>query len=238
MNKNNNNTNKTQSLIKEKIYFNSNTYNNFYKNNKINEENIIHLETNINSNENKNIFLNNLLISYDKENNVNKNDVVEKIINSNEYDEFISEKKDYDLLYTPVFIKEIKKDLLDLEFNIALEKSISLFLSYNNQIYLFFKQKKDLFDDIKSNEEKIKFMNKKLSLLNSFKSKYELKQKTKTILNENDNINLKENYLAQKKIFENLIHVNINKKLMLKSIISILLKKKPDILENIKNSNK
>ena len=204
MNKNNNNTNKTQSLIKEKIYFNSNTYNNFYKKNKINEENIIHLETNINSNENKNIFLNNLLISYDKESNINKNDVVEKIINYNEYDEFISEKKDYDLLYTPVFIKEIKKDLLDLE----------------------------------TNEEKIKFMNKKLSLLNSFKSKYELKEKTKTILNENDNINLKENYLAQKKIFENLIHVNINKKLMLKSIISILLKKKPDILENIKNSNK
>ena len=67
----------------------NNTYNNFYKKNKINEENIIHLETNINSNENKNIFLNNLLISYDKENNVNKNDVVEKIINSNEYDEYI-----------------------------------------------------------------------------------------------------------------------------------------------------
>ena len=238
MNKNNNNTNKTQSLIKEKIYFNSNTYNNFYKKNKINEENIIHLETNINSNENKNIFLNNLLISYDKENNVNKNDVVEKIINSNEYDEFISEKKDYDLLYTPVFIKEIKKDLLDLEFNIALEKSISLFLSYNNHIYLFFKQKKDLFDEIKANEEKIKFLNKKLSLLNSFKENYELKEKTKAILKENDNFNLKENYLAQKKIFENLIHVNINKKLMLKSIISILLKKKPDILENIKNSNK
>ena len=238
MNKNNNNTNKTQSLIKEKIYFDTNTYNNFYKKNKINEENIIHLETNINSNENKNIFLNNLLISYDKENNVNKNDVVEKIINSNEYDEFISEKKDYDLLYTPVFIKEIKKDLLDLEFNIALEKSISLFLSYNNHIYLFFKQIKDLFDEIKANEEKIKFLNKKLSLLNSFKENYELKEKTKAILKENDNFNLKENYLAQKKIFENLIHVNINKKLMLKSIISILLKKKPDILENIKNSNK
>ena len=237
MNKNNNNTNKTQSLIKDQIYFNSNTYNNFYKKKQINEENKIHIETNINHEENKNIILNNLLTQNDKEKNKSKNDL-EKTINHSEYEEFISAKKDYDLLYTSPFIKEIKKDLLDLEFNIALEKSISLFLSYNNHIYIFFKQKKDLFDEIKTNEEKIKFMNKKLSLLNSFKSKYELKEKTKTTLNENDNINLKENYLAQKKIFENLIHVNINKKLMLKSIISILLKKKPDILENIKNSNK
>ena len=237
MNKKNNNTNKTQSLIKDQIYFNSNTYNNFYKKKQINEENKIHIETNLNHEENKNIILNNLLIQNDKEKNKSKTDL-EKTINHSEYEEFISAKKDYDLLYTSPFIKEIKKDLLDLEFNIALEKSISLFLSYNNQIHSFFKQKKDLFDEIKANEEKIKFLNKKLSLLNSFKENYELKEKTKEILKENDNFNLKENYLAQKKIFENLIHVNINKKLMLKSIISILLKKKPDILENIKNSNK
>ena len=62
----------------------------------------------------------------DSNDNIKFYDIIIKDYN-NEYDEFISEKKDYDLLYTPVFIKEIKKDLLDLEFNIALEKSISLF---------------------------------------------------------------------------------------------------------------
>ena len=237
MNKKNNNTNKTQSLIKDQIYFNSNTYNNFYKKKQINEENKIHIETNLNHEENKNIILNNLLIQNDKEKNKSKTDL-EKTINHSEYEEFISAKKDYDLLYTSPFIKEIKKDLLDLEFNIALEKSISLFLSYNNQIHSFFKQKNKLFDEIKAYEDKIKYMNKKLYLLNSFKANYEFKEKNKVRINEYDNINLKENYLKQKNIFENLINDNINKKIILKSIISILLKKKPGILENIKNSNK
>ena len=237
MNKKNNNTNKTQSLIKDQIYFNSNTYNNFYKKKQINEENKIHIETNLNHEENKNIILNNLLIQNDKEKNKSKTDL-EKTINHSEYEEFISAKKDYDLLYTSPFIKEIKKDLLDLEFNIALEKSISLFLSYNNQIHSFFKQKNKLFDEIKAYEDKIKYMNKKLYLLNSFEANYEFKEKNKVRINEYDNINLKENYLKQKNIFENLINDNINKKIILKSIISILLKKKPGILENIKNSNK
>ena len=71
--KNNNinksNSNNIHSLIKEKIYFNSNTYNNFYKKNMINDENnhLDHLETNIydnNNNKNKNVFMNNLLISH------------------------------------------------------------------------------------------------------------------------------------------------------------------------------
>ena len=237
MNKKNNNTNKTQSLIKEKIYFNSNTYNNFYEKKQINEENKIHLETNFNNEGNQNILLNNLLIQNNKENNKSRNDL-EKTINHSEYEEFISAKKDYDLLYTSPFIKEIKKDLLDLEFNIALEKSISLFLSYNNQIHSFFKQKKKLFDEIKAYESKIKYMNKKLYLLNSFKSNFEFKEKNKVRLNACDNINLKENYLKQKNIFENLINDNINKKIILKSIISILLKKNPEILENIKILNK
>ena len=137
--KNNNinksNSNNVHSLIKEKIYFNSNTYNNFYKKNIINDENnqLSHLETNINDiNNNKNVYMNNLLISHKTELRDNKINKDEKTITSDEYEEFISMKKDYELLYTPAFIKEIKKDLLDLEFNIALEKSISLFLYYNN----------------------------------------------------------------------------------------------------------
>ena len=240
--KNNNinksNSNNIHSLIKEKIYFNSNTYNNFYKKNMINDENnhLDHLETNIydnNNNKNKNVFMNNLLISHKtklKESEIIKE---EKINMSSEYEDFISMKKDYELLYTPAFIKEIKKDLLDLEFNIALEKSISLFLLYNNHISLFFKQKKELLTIIKNYMKNIDFINKKQNLLDAIKKK----EKNKLLLVDLDNnINLKRNYLAQKNIFENLINDKINKKQTLKIIISILLKKNNNILDNMKSN--
>jgi len=237
---NKSNTNNTLPLIKEQVFFNSNTYNNFYKKKEINDENNNnYIETNINNDNTKNVFLNNLLISHDNEiNEINNYEVIKVEKTINQIEEFISMKKDYDLLYTPVFIKEIKKDLLDLEFNIALEKSFSLFLSYNDQTYLFFKQKKDLSNRIKNCANKIKILNKKQNLLKTIKTKNELKEKNKLILNEFDNINLKRNYIAQKNIFENLINGKINQKIMLKSIISILLKKKPDILENIKQTKK
>ena len=240
--KNNNinqsNSNNIHSLIKEKIYFNSNTYNNFYKKNMINDENnhLDHLETNIydnNNNKNKNVFMNNLLISHKtklKESEIIKE---EKINMSSEYEDFISMKKDYELLYTPAFIKEIKKDLLDLEFNIALEKSISLFLLYNNHISLFFKQKTELLTIIKNYMKNIDFINKKQNLLDAIKKK----EKNKLLLNDLDkNINLKRNYLAQKNIFENLINDKINKKQTLKIIISILLKRNNNILDNMKSN--
>ena len=240
--KNNNinksNSNNIHSLIKEKIYFNSNTYNNFYKKNMINDENnhLDHLETNIydnNNNNNKNVFMNNLLISHKtklKESEIIKE---EKINMSSEYEDFISMKKDYELLYTPAFIKEIKKDLLDLEFNIALEKSISLFLLYNNHISLFFKQKTELLTIIKNYMKNIDFINKKQNLLDAIKKK----EKNKLLLVDLDNnINLKRNYLAQKNIFENLINDKINKKQTLKIIISILLKKNNNILDNMKSN--
>ena len=240
--KNNNinksNSNNIHSLIKEKIYFNSNTYNNFYKKNMINDENnhLDHLETNIydnNNNKNKNVFMNNLLISHKtklKESEIIKE---EKINMSSEYEDFISMKKDYELLYTPAFIKEIKKDLLDLEFNIALEKSISLFLLYNNHISLFFKQKTELLTIIKNYMKNIDFISKKQILLDAIKKK----EKNKLLLNDLDNnINLKRNYLAQKNIFENLITDKINKKQTLKIIISILLKRNNNILDNLKTN--
>ena len=240
--KNNNinksNSNNIHSLIKEKIYFNSNTYNNFYKKNMINDENnhLDHLETNIydnNNNKNKNVFMNNLLISH--KTNLKESEIIkeEKINMSSEYEDFISMKKDYELLYTPAFIKEIKKDLLDLEFNIALEKSISLFLLYNNHISLFFKQKTELLTIIKNYMKNIDFISKKQILLDAIKKK----EKNKLLLVDLDNnINLKRNYLAQKNIFENLINDKINKKQTLKIIISILLKKNNNILDNLKTN--
>ena len=240
--KNNNinksNSNNIHSLIKEKIYFNSNTYNNFYKKNMINDENnhLDHLETNIydnNNNNNKNVFMNNLLISH--KTNLKESEIIkeEKINMSSEYEDFISMQKDYELLYTPAFIKEIKKDLLDLEFNIALEKSISLFLLYNNHISLFFKQKTELLTIIKNYMKNIDFISKKQILLDAIKKK----EKNKLLLVDLDNnINLKKNYLAQKNIFENLITDKINKKQTLKIIISILLKKNNNILDNMKSN--
>ena len=246
--KNNNinksNSNNVHSLIKEKIFFNSNTYNNFYKTNIINDENnhLDHLETNIynlNNNNNKNVYVNNLLISQKTE--LKENEIIkdEKISIPDEYEEFISMKKDYELLYTPAFIKEIKKDLLDLEFNIALEKSISLFLLYNNHISLFFKQKKELLTLIKNYTKKIDYINKKSNLLDNMKRKEEAKEKNKLLLDDIDNnINLKRNYLAQKNIFENLINDKINKKKILKTIIGILLKKNNNLLDNIKQIKK
>ena len=237
INKNkNNNSNKTHSLVKEKTYSNSNTYNNFYKKNPINEENNKYLETNV-INENINNFTNILLISH--ENEINNNIIKkEKDVNHDEYDEFISMKKDYDLLYTSVFIKAIKKDLLDLEFNIALEKSISLFLTYNSKIFLLSNQKKDLISAIKTYANKSKVLNKKIYLLNILRNKKEMEDNNKLILNEFNKINLKKGYISQKTIFENLINDKMKKKIMLKSIISILLKKKPDIIKNITPNSK
>ena len=237
INKNkNNNSNKTHSLVKEKTYSNSNTYNNFYKKNPINEENNKYLETNV-INENINNFTNILLISH--ENEINNNIIKkEKAVNHDEYDEFISMKKDYDLLYTSVFIKAIKKDLLDLEFNIALEKSISLFLTYNSKIFLLSNQKKDLISAIKTYANKSKVLNKKIYLLNILRNKKEMEDNNKLILDEFNKINLKKGYISQKTIFENLINDKMKKKIMLKSIISILLKKKPEIIKNITPNSK
>ena len=237
INKNkNNNSNKTHSLVKEKTYSNSNTYNNFYKKNPINEENNKYLETNV-INENINNFTNILLISH--ENEINNNIIKkEKDVNHDEYDEFISMKKDYDLLYTSVFIKAIKKDLLDLEFNIALEKSISLFLTYNSKIFLLSNQKKDLISAIKTYANKSKVLNKKIYLLNILRNKKEMEDNNKLILDEFNKINLKKGYISQKTIFENLINDKMKKKIMLKSIISILLKKKPEIIKNITPNSK
>ena len=233
-----NKTNKSQSIIKEKLYFNSNTYNNFYKKNQINEENNNHLDINMNNNRKSHIFSNDLLTNKEDEEN-NNNDIIkiEKEVNNYEYEEYMYIKKDYDLLYTKVFISEIKQDLLDLEFNIALEKSISLFMSYNNHLYLFIKQKNDLINEIKNHTRRIKIMNKKINLLKSIKAKKEMKEKNILLLNEFNNINLKDNYLAQQNIFKNIVNDKKNRKSMLKSIISTLLKKKPNILKNIKSTN-
>ena len=65
-----------------------------------------------------------------------------------------------------------------------------------------------------------------------------MEDNNKLILDEFNKINLKKGYISQKTIFENLINDKMKKKIMLKSIISILLKKKPEIIKNITPNSK
>ena len=76
---------------------------------------------------------------------------------------------------------------------------------------------------------KSKNLKKKMFILNSLKTKNQIKEKNSSILNEFNNINLKDNYLSQRNILENLTEKEENKKIILKWIISILLNTKTNI---------
>ena len=141
----------------------------------------------------------------------------------NNFDEFSEKKKDYELFYTLKFISNIKNDLLDLEFNIALDKSISLFKLYNKEANFFYNTKTNLINSIVNYSNKIKQMHKKIYLLKIRNEKNELKEKNKMIIKECKTNEYKE-VIAQKKILENLIDQN-NKKQKIKSIVSTLIKK-------------
>jgi hypothetical protein len=195
----------------------------------------------------KNTCLNGVLISKIKENE-HQNDIEEfeatKEINEDEtinLEQFYSMKKDYELFYTLKFIENIKTDLLDLEFNIALDKSISLFMLYNKEVNSFYKSKKELVNVILNYTHKIEEIHKKLDLLNHKKRKNITKEKNKLLFHD-ATLNLNKEILSQKKIMENLVTNKINKKETLKSIIAILIKRQPLLLEllnkNFKNEEK
>lgn len=143
--------------------------------------------------------------------------------NENNFDEFSEKKKDYELFYTLKFIRSIKNDLIDLEFNIALDKSIYLFKLYNKETNIFDKTKNNLINTIVNYSNKIKQMHKKIYLLKIRNKKNELKEKNIMIIKECKTNKYKE-VIAQKKILENLIDQN-NKKQKIKAIVSILVKK-------------
>ena len=75
-----------------------------------------------------------------------------------------------------------------------------------------------------------------MNLLNNKKIKYELKEKNKKIIKETS-FNFNNRFLFQKEIFENIIKSKKNKKEKLKSIISLIIKSKPSLL-NLFNKNK
>ena len=257
-NKNKKTGNINKSLSKENLLHGYYTLNEFYnkklKNNPINEK-----DKNININaiedkeiilkerkmtsDDKNTCLNGVLISKiketEKQNDIEEFEVTKDDINeegSINFEQFYSVKKDYELFYSLKFIENIKNDLLDLEFNLALDKSISLFMLYNKEVNSFFKRKKELVNVILNYTHKIEEINKQMDLLNHKKRKNERKEKNKLLIHDLT-LNLNNELLCQKKIMENLVTNKINKKETLKSIISILIKKQPLLLELI-NKNK
>ena len=243
----NNNT----SISKENLLNGCYTLNDFYtnKNLKIPIKEEFELEKNnkdislkeINfSDIDKNTCLNDLLISQKKETN-NQTDI-QKIKELNEEEkiknnEFLTLKKDYDLFYTTKFIKSIKNDLLDLELNLAIQKSISLFKLYNKESNILFENRNELIKTIKNYAYKIVEENKKLNLLNNKKIKFELGEKNKKLI-QNSFFNFNNEILNQHKIFENIINKKINKKEKLKVIISLIVKTKPDLLNKVNKNNK
>ena len=168
----------------------------------------------------KEVISNNQISKFKVHDYCDDNDEKDK---ENNFDEFSEKKKDYELFYTLKFINNIKNDLLDLEFNIALDKSISLFKLYNKEANFFYNTKKNLINTIVNYSNKIKQMHKKIYLLKIRNEKNELKEKNKMIIKECKTNKYKE-VIAQKKILENLIDQN-NKKQKIKAIVSALVKK-------------
>ena len=167
-----------------------------------------------------------------------KNDFLKDYKNEEERiknNEFSTLKKDYDLFYSLKFIESIQNDLLNLEFNLALDKSISLFVLYNKEVNYYNKRKKELISIIHNYMNQVQQIHKKINILNKKKRKIDFIDKNKLILNESI-ININKDILSQKSIFENLIKNKRNKKDQLKSIISSLMKTNPSILEIINNN--
>ena len=138
------NYNNNNSLAKDNLLFGCYTLNDFYHSNQLKsqiKENL-ELETinkdislkeirisNIDNNKNLNELI---LFEKHKMNNekdtIQENDMIQDYNNNyekNKNNDFFTLKKDYDLFYTIKFIKSIKDDLIDLEFNLAIDKSIS-----------------------------------------------------------------------------------------------------------------
>ena len=242
--------NNNNSLIKESLPHSSHTLNNFYNCHKVNDN--LELEnTKLNKDislkeiklieEDKNSFLRDLFISKNKEiNNETKNECDKNQENNNEDEiirdsEFFNLKKDYDLFYSSKFINSIKNDLIDLEFNLALDKSISLFILYNKEANIFNKNNKELIYIIKNYINKSEEINKKINILNNKKRKNETNKNMKLIIKDSI-FDFNNVLINQKKIFENIINEKKNnKKEELRIIINSIMKTRPSLLDIINN---
>jgi hypothetical protein len=156
-----NNKNINKSLSKENILYY--TFNNFYKSKKekklSTKKDISVRETkhqiklnpettqrkNLNEALSQEVITNNQICNFKVHDYCDDNNDKNK---ENNFDEFSEKKKDYELFYTLKFIRSIKNDLIDLEFNIALDKSIYLFKLYNKEANFFYNTKTNLINTI------------------------------------------------------------------------------------------
>ena len=219
-------------------------------------EDLDKIENNINSEENSNLInINNISITNNSLNDVtiSNNNIVNveedkdsyflNSINYNEkesFKDFNSLKKNFDLFYSKLFIKNIKKDLIGLEFNLALEKILALFECYNNEVEILYYKNISLRNLLKDLESEIKILNKKSNKLDEKSEDFKLKQNRALLAKESEfhfNEDLKMQKLIQKQILENIIKNSTNKKQRLLLIFKEIFKGRPELLE-FKNSEK
>ena len=221
-------------------------------------EDLDKMENNINSDENSHIInINNISITNNSLNDItisNNNNAVNaeeedkdsyflNSINYNEkesFKEFNLLKKNFDLFYSKIFIKNIKKDLIDLEFNLALEKILALFECYNNEVQGLYYKNISLRKLLKNIESEIKILNKKSNKLDEKSEDFKLKQNRALLIRESEfhfNEDLKMQKLIQKQILENIFKNSTNKKQRLYLIFKEIIKNRPD-LSDFKNNEK
>ena len=192
---------------------------------------------------NNSININEITINKDI-NNINDNQdnyLSEKLFfNENEiFKEFNSIRNNFELLYSKAFINNIKKDLIDFEFNLALEKIMELFTCYNSEVeYLFYKNN-ILRNTLKHSEMKLKCIRKKINKLNNKKEELKLKQNRMIFLKESEFYfieDIKMQKITQKKLLESLIKNKMNQKLKLLIIFKEIFKKRKNLF-NLQNNN-
>ena len=219
-------------------------------------EDLDKIENNINSDENSHLInINNISITNNSLNDVtiSNNNVINAeedkdsyFLNSIHYNEkesfkeFNSLKKNFDLFYSKLFIKNIKKDLIDLEFNLALEKILALFECYNNELEILYYKNINLRNILKNIESEIKILNKKSNKLDEKSEDLKLKQNRALLVRESEfhfNEDLKMQKLIQKQILENIFKNSTNKRQRLLQIFKEIIRSRPELLE-FKNSEK
>ena len=166
------------------------------------------------------------------------------IENKNEFkietNQFNILKCDFDLFYSQIFNKNIKDHEIKFEFNLFINKSISILNSYNKEFSILFLENISLNNLINENRKKIKLLKKKISKLNILIDDYEFKIRDLELI-KNSKLKFidwieKEKYFREK-IFEKIYITNKNTKLSLANIIKKLINSKLDIFKNVnKNS--
>jgi len=210
----NKNMNKADSIyiMKNDKY---NTYNNYIQsddkmktyNEGINKAKILLYKDNDYTNDNTNTF------------NISNNNSCQ-----NEIDQFNIIKNDFDLFYSQKFIKNIKNDVIFFEFNLFLQKSISMLSSYHNIALLLFFENNFIIRKLNHYRNNIKILKKKINKLSLLKEDIEFKLKNFQDLKESKSIfieGIKTENNFQKKILQKVFITNKDKEI-LNAIINIV----------------